>query len=108
MPGRVHFFRVSGTLGFTKSGFGFFRVSTRSVFFVFYRVLGSSGSLKISAVLGTRDVQIENPGFQNYPKALFQHFRGTKSKVMKRTCKIMAKSVFKMIRMSQKCQKSLA
>ena len=71
MPGRVHFFRVSGTSGFAKSGFGFFRVSTRSVFFVFYRVSGSSGSLKIRAVSGTRDVQIGYPSFQNHPKAIF-------------------------------------
>ena len=53
VPGRVHFFRVSGISGFAKSGFGYFLVSTRSVFFVFYRVSGSSGSLKISAVSGT-------------------------------------------------------
>ena len=108
VPGRVHFFRVSGISGFAKSGFGLFRASTRSVFFVFYRVSGSSGSLKIRAVLGTRDVQIRCLNFQNHTKAIFQHFRGTKSKVMKRTCKIMMKSVFKMIRMFQKCQKSLA
>ena len=102
---------VSGTFfsGFAKSGFGLFRVSTRSGFFVFYRVSGSSSSLKIRAVSGTRDdVQIRCPNFQNHTKAIFQHFRGTKSKVMKRTSKIMIKSVFKMIRMSQKCQKSLA
>ena len=106
--GQVHFFRVSGILGFAKSGFGFFRVSTWSGFFVIYRVSGSSGSLTISAVSGTRDAQILCPNFQNQTNAVFQHFRGTKSKVMKRTCIIMIKSFFKMIRISQKCQKSLA
>ena len=35
MSGRVHFFRVSGTLGFSKSGIGFSRVSNRSGIFDF-------------------------------------------------------------------------
>ena len=70
-------------------------------FFVFYRVSGSSGSLKIRAVSGTHNVQIEYPSFQNHPKATSEHFRGTKSKAMKRTCKIMAKSVIKMMRVSK-------
>ena len=35
LPGRVHFFRVSGTSSFAKSGIGFSRVSTRSGIFDF-------------------------------------------------------------------------
>ena len=35
-----------------------------------------------------------NPSFQNYPKALFQHFRRTKSKITERNCELVAKIVF--------------
>ncbi len=78
MQGRVHFFRVSCTSDFEKSGISFFGFLRDRVFSYFIEFWVVRVAKEISAALGTRDVQIGYPSFQNYPKALFQHFRTIK------------------------------